>query len=346
MEGDGDEARHRQSGGNGGGLAEQIEHGEDNGHEQRRHQRQRHQSHGAAHQNGEPQQRLTQRHDFVLGLALADGLAHDDRRGGAHAEAHHQEQPVQIAHDGVGRQHLHGVVGVAQDDRQQGVAQAPGGLVQHHRGGVFQKAAHHVRPRPQETAQVQGDVPAADGADHADDKLAHPGQQRGHGRTLDAQGGETAVSEDQQIVQHGIQYRGKAEQLHAEGGVLHAALGAGVEGGEHVEHVGEADDLKVRRSQQAQVVAVGQQVHHLHREQGEHHRQHGGDADAQEAGHAQGAVDVFQVALAPVLAHQNAQAALEPEHDADEQKYRHVGGGDGGHLLVAQLADHKGVDEP
>ena len=93
-------------------------------------------------------------------------------------------------------------------------------------------------------------------------------------------------------------------------------------------------------------MTVGQKIHHLYGKQGEHHRQRGGDRGAEEARHSQGAVDAFQVALAPVLAYQDAKAALEAEYDADEQKHRYVGGGYGGHLLVAQLADHEDVNKP
>ena len=62
--------------------------------------------------------------------------------------------------------------------------------------------------------------------------------------------------------------------------------------------------------------------------------------------HTQRTVDAFHIPPAPILAHQDTQAALDAEDDADEQKHRHIGGGDSGHLLVTQLAHHKGVNQP
>ncbi len=88
-----------------------------------------------------------------------------------------------------------------------------------------------------------------------------------------------------------------------------------------------------------------EQIHDLHRPEEEGGGQHGGDAHAQIGGHADGAADALQILFAPVLADEDAHAGLDAEHDGDQQEHRHVGGGDGGHLVVAQLADHEGVDE-
>ena len=345
MQGDHHKRRHRQGGGNGGGLPRQLEQREHHRHKHRGHQRQGHRRQPGPHQQGEHQQCPAQVHDLPVALALADGLADHHRRGSAQAEAHHQEQPVQVAHHGVGRQHLHGVVGIAQDHRQQAVAQAPGGLVEDHRGGVFYEAPQHLPPRPEEGGQVQGQNAAAQGAHQADEKLRHPGQQRGDGRALDAQGRQAAFAEDQQIVHPGVQQGGHAEQLHAEAGILGAAHGADIDGREHIEHIGKADELQIRRAQHRQLMLVGQQVHDLHRPQKQHQRQHQGDPRAQHGRHADGPADALHVLFAPVLAHQDAQAALDAEHDGDQQKHRHVGGGHGGHLGVAQPADHQRVDE-
>ena len=151
-----------------------------------------------------------------MALSFADGLADHHCRGCTQAEAHHQEQPVQVAHHGVGRQHLHGVVRIAQDHRQQTVAQAPGRLVEDHRGGVFYEAPQHFPSRPEEGGQVQGQNAAAQGAHQADEKLRHPGQQRGNGRPLNAQGREAALAKNEDVVHPRVQQGGHAEQLHAE----------------------------------------------------------------------------------------------------------------------------------
>ena len=95
-----------------------------------------------------------------------------------------------------------------------------------------------------------------------------------------------------------------------------------------------------------QLVLIGKKVHHRHRNGAENKGQGQGDGRAQERGHAQAAADAFFIALAPVLAHQNAQAALEAEHNAGEEEHRNVGGGHRRHLRVSQAGDHEGVDEP
>lgn len=280
-----------------------------------------------------------------MALPLADGLADHDGGGRAQTEAHHQKQAVQVAHDAVGGQKRHGHGGVAENNGEQAVAQAPKQLIHQHRGGIFHKPAQHFPAGPQQCPKVQGDEPAAKGADQADEELRHAAQQRGQGRTLHAQRGEAAFAEDEQVVQSGVQHRGHSEQLHAEAGVLHTALGTDIDGREHIEHIGEADEAQIRRTQQGQVVLVAHQVHDGHRPREQHHGHDQRQADAQKGGHADDAADAGQILLTPVLADEDAHAGLDAEHDGDEQEHRHVGGGDGGHLVVAQAADHQRVDE-
>ena len=216
MEGNSGKGSDRQRRGDGDGFPVQLEHGEKNRDKQRGNQQERKNGDACADQRGEPQQFLTQLQHILMALAFADGFAHQNGRCRAQTEAHHQEQPVQVAHHGVGRQHLHGVVRIAQDHRQQAVAQAPGRLVEDHRGGVFHEPPQHLPSRPEEGGQVQGQNAAAQGAHQADEKLRHPGQQRGDGRSLDAQGRQATFAEDQQIVHPRVQQGGHAEQLHAE----------------------------------------------------------------------------------------------------------------------------------
>ena len=90
---------------------------------------------------------------------------------------------------------------------------------------------------------------------------------------------------------------------------------------------------------------IGKQIHDLNWEQEEQNSQNQCDAGTDKGGNANGPVDVLQITLAPVLAHQNTETALYTEYDADEQKDRNIGRGDGRHLLVAQLTDHEGVDQ-
>ena len=94
------------------------------------------------------------------------------------------------------------------------------------------------------------------------------------------------------------------------------------------------------------MVVVAQKVHNRYREQEEQKGKHQRQPHAEEGGHAHGPADGGVVLLAPVLAHQDAQARLDAEHNGHQQEHRHVGGGDGGHGVVAKLAHHKGVDEP
>ena len=345
MEGDGQKARHRQRRGDGGGLAVELEQREHHRHEQRRHQQQRQDRQPHTHQRREHQQRPAQVHDLLMAAALTDGFADYHGGGGTQTEAHHQEQAVEVAHHGVGRQHLHGVVGVAQDHRQHTVAEAPCRLIEDHGGGVLHEPLEHFPAGAEEGPPLDGQEPAADGTEAAHGELCDAGQQGSHGGTLNAQRRQAALAEDQQVVQPRVQHRGHGEQLHTEAGVLGAAPGADIQGREHIEHVGDADELQIRRTQHRQLMVVGQQVHDLHRPQVQHRRQHHRQAGTQHGRHADGTADVLHIPLAPVLAHQNAQAALHAEHDGDQQEHRHVGGGDGGHLGVAQPADHQRVHQ-
>ena len=137
----------------------------------------------------------------------------------------------------------------------------------------------------------------------------------------------------------------RAEQLHAEAGILGAALGAGVHRGQHIEDVGNADDFQVRRAQNGQLVVVRQQIHDLYRPKKQHRRQYSRHRRAHKGGHADGAADAFHVLLSPVLAYQNPQPALDAEHNGYKQKHRHIGRRHRRHLGVTQLTDHKGINK-
>ena len=234
---------------------------------------------------------------------------------------------------------------MTQNDRQQAVAQTPEQLVHQHRGGVFHEPAQHLAAGTRQRLPIQRDDPAAQGADQADNELRHAAEQRGDGCALHAQHGEAALAEDQQIVHAGVENGGHAEQLHAEAGILHAALGADVDGRQHVEHIGKADDPQVRRAQQGQVVLVAHEIHDLHRPEEQHHGHHQRQRHTQERRHADGAADALQVALAPVLADEDAHAGLYAEHNGDQQEHRHVGRRYRRHFVVAQLTDHQRVDQ-
>ena len=94
------------------------------------------------------------------------------------------------------------------------------------------------------------------------------------------------------------------------------------QGREHIEHIGEADDPQIRRAQQGQMMLVAHQVHDLHRPQEQRQRDDQRQSHAQPRRHADGTADVLHIPLAPVLAHQNAQAALHAEHNGDQQEHR------------------------
>ena len=91
---------------------------------------------------------------------------------------------------------------------------------------------------------------------------------------------------------------------------------------------------------------VGQKVHHRHREGAKNQSQRQRDGGPQQGGNPHGPADALLIPLAPVLAHQDAKAALKAEDDAGEKEHRHVGGGNGGHFGVSQAGDHECVNEP
>ena len=153
------------------------------------------------------------------------------------------------------------------------------------------------------------------------------------------------LAEDQHVVQKGVDAHGDGEEDHAEAGILRGALHPGVDAADAVEDVGEAHNADVAGAQGHQVLVGGHETQDFRREEegDEGHRQgeegHGVEGDA----HA--AVDAVCVPPAPVLAHQNGEAALEAEDHQLQDEDRDVGGGDGGHLGVAQKAHHEGVRE-
>ena len=339
----GKKARDGQRRGDAGGFARQIEQGEDIRLEQDGNQQQRHCGDAAANGGGEAQQRVAQCLHLAAAFALADGLADENGGGAAQGVAHHLQQAVHVAHDGMGGQQLHRAGRMAQDDGDEGGAGAPGGLVEHHGSGIAQEAAQHIRAGTAEGRRFKGQALAAQGADEADDHLHHTGDEGGEGRAGHTQSGEAALAEDEQPVQRHVQRAGGAEYLHAEGGVLHAAAGADIRGGDHVEQVGEANDPQIGRADEAQPVIVAEQIHDGHREDCQNQRDEQGYRGAQHTGHAQTAVDAAGVLAAPVLAGQDAQAVLGAEDEAVEDEGGDVGCCDGGHLQIAQLADHEGI---
>ena len=134
-----------------------------------------------------------------------------------------------------------------------------------------------------------------------------------------------------------------AEEEHTEGGILGAALDAGVDTADAVEDVGKAHDLDVGRGQVDEGLVGGDKAQHLGGEEEGDEGQHRGKAGDGVESHADTAVDVVGVPPAPVLAYQHRHAALEAEDHHLDNEDGHVGGGDRRHLRVAQQAHHKGV---
>ena len=76
----------------------------------------------------------------------------------------------------------------------------------------------------------------------------------------------------------------------------------------------------------------------------EEHRRHGcGDHQPGVHGKAHAAVDGVQVLLAPVLTHQDGEAAHQSEDDDLDEVDGGIGGGDGGELVAAEQSHHEGV---
>ena len=163
------------------------------------------------------------------------------------------------------------------------------------------------------------------------------------GRPGDAQGGRAQLSENQDVVQKGVQQHGHGEDGHAHDGLFRAALHPDVHGAGGVEHVADAHDAQVRRPQLHQPGVVGDQSHDAVWEQQQRQRHRPGDGQPGVQRRAHAAVDSLHIALAPVLAHQNGQAADEAQNDDLHQKDRGVGGGDGGQLVLPQQPHHEGV---
>ena len=343
---DGGKGRDCQCRGNGCRPAVQLEQRENIGLEHQRHQHQCQRRDGRSQHHCELQQAMAQGHDLLLALPLTDGLAHHNGGGGAQSEADHKEQPAQVPGNGIGRQEIHRNNGVTQNHRQHTVAKPPSHLVKEHRPGILDEPADHLPAGVAEGLYAQRQFFAAQGIDQTNGKLRDTGAQRGDGRAPDPQHGEAQLAVDQQIVQSCVQHRGKSEQLHAEIGILHAALDADIDGGKHIEHIGKADDLQIGRPQHRQLMLIAEQIHDCHRPQPQCHRQQQGKPRADKGCHADGPADALRIPFAPVLTGQDPKTALDAEYQRDQQKHRHVGGGYRCHGRVAQPADHKGVDEP
>ena len=256
MQRDRGKARHGKGRRDGRRLAVELEEREDNGPEQQRHERERKHHQHAADEHSHAQERIAQLQHLLAALSLADGLADHDGRRRAETEADDEKQAVEVAHHGVRGEKLDGDRRIAEYNGQHAVAETPRRLIEDDGRGVFDEPAQHVPARAAECGEVKRDGPAAQRADGADEELRDAGAERRDGRALDPEHGKARLAEDQQVVQPRVQERRHAEELHAEGGVFHAALRADVDGREHVEHIGKADHAQIRRAENGQLVLV------------------------------------------------------------------------------------------
>lgn len=282
----------------------------------------------------------------VLPPACADLPAHDDGGGVADGEDGHGTEILNVARQGAGGQDLGGPLHVAHDDLVEGGAQAPEGLVEHHRPGVVEKFGQQGAARPEEHGGLEPEAPVGQGVGEHDDELQHAGGQGSHRRAHHAQGGSAQVAEDEHPVEEGVGQHGHAEDDHAQLGVLHGAVGAHVHTGEAVENIGEAHDAGVLSRQGYQLLVVGEKAHQLLRQE-EHDGGKGqGDGPRHIAAQADDPVDGLGVPLAPELADEDGGAALESENDQLDDEDGDVGHQHGGQGGFPQGTHHEGVDQP
>ena len=243
----------------------------------------------------------------------------------------------------MGRQHIRADGHVAHDGGHNTDAQTPQHLVHQNGGGVFQEAPRHGPAGPQQQAEHQGHSAVAGGIDRDDHELQHPGGQGGNGSTGDPQRRRAELAENKNVVQARVGQHGDAEDDHAHGGILRAALHADVDGADGVEDIAEANNPEIGGAQLNEQVVVGHQSHHMEGEE-EQHSGHGNRND--EPGvkaDAHTAVDAVGVPLAPVLAGQDGESAEQAQDDDLEQVDGRVGGSDSGQLILPQHTHHEGV---
>ena len=210
-----------------------------------------------------------------------------------------------------------------------------------------------LTPRPHSTSftrtgvayfrKHQGHSAVAGGIDRDDHELQHPGGQGGNGSTGDPQRRRAELAENENVVQARVGQHGDAEDDHAHGGILRAALHADVDGADGVEDIAEANNPEIGGAQLNEQVVVGHQSHHMEGEE-EQHSGHGNRND--EPGvkaDAHTAVDAVGVPLAPVLAGQDGESAEQAQDDDLEQVDGRVGGSDSGQLILPQHTHHEGV---
>ena len=132
------------------------------------------------HQHGDQQQAAGQGVDLLFIRALADALAHHDGGGSRHAEAGYGGELLDVAHDGIGRQHLGADGHVAHDGGHDTDAQAPQRLVHQNGSGVSGEIPPDGAAGPQDGGGQQGHMAAAQGAYQSNEELHDAGGQCSH----------------------------------------------------------------------------------------------------------------------------------------------------------------------
>ena len=178
------------------------------------------------------------RGEHLLCASGAHLPADDDGGGGGNAEAHHVHHLLHIGGDGIGGQDLGAVGHVAHDGGHHGGAQPPHGLVQHHGAAVQEEAAQHLPPRTEQGGEVHPEKP---GDQHVDGDGAHledPGDQGGQGGPTHPHDRGAQMAEDEHPVEEGVQTHGGDEDVHAQLGLFHAAIGGNIHHRKAVEEAG------------------------------------------------------------------------------------------------------------
>ena len=284
--------------------------------------------------------------DRLPSPARADLPAHDDGGGAADGEDDHGADVLNVAGQGPGGQDLGAPLHVAHDHLVEGGAQAPQGLVDHHRAGVAQEAPEQLGARPEGQGRPQAEAAVGEGVPSHDQEFHHPGEEGGQGGAGHLHPGSPQMAEDEHPVEEGVGAHGDGEDDEPQPGVLHAPVGPHVDAGDAVEEVGGPHDAGVARRQLRQGGIVGEQAHELGGEAAHGHGEEGRDGAGHVTAHADDPADAVGVPLAPVLADEDGGAALKAEDHQLDDKDGDVGQGHRRQGGLPQGAHHKGVHQP
>jgi len=293
---------------------------------------------------------------MILGLGgfvCAQGLADDDRCGGAHGHEGYAEKIVYGAGNIGGGHHVQAAHGV--NLVEHGHAHGPEQFIYQQGRALDGDIAHDGTGDAQRAEKTGGEgmfLCVGMGIDQNNHQLHIAGEDGGICRAGHAQAGEAELAVNQQVIEHQVDQYGDDACIHGQRGFTGFAQGTCIalcngEGNQSQQHDAQILHGKIQGTLHAHRVGSIGEVQGNQLRTGGEEQDDGGNAycDGQNELIARGCAHALHIACTVVLGGKDARTGYCSEYGQVEYEDQLVGNGNAGHLVRADAADHQIIQQ-